>query len=650
MVKQLVVFLSLVALGAGIGIWFASEPDGPEAGQPPLEQGLRVDNFQLLDQHGKAHELYYHRDASAIVLMVHGIGCPVVRNSLADFAALSRQFARDNVRFFYLNSNAHDDREAIAREAQEWSIDIPVLSDQAQLIGPSLALTRTAEVLVIDPATWRVVFRGPLNNRVSYQRQQEAASEHYASDAIDALLAGHAVPQTDRELQGCLINWLEDDPVTYAEDIAPLLQRHCLACHSEGGIAPWAMSQYEIVRGFAPMLREVVRTGRMPPWFADPLHGEWREGQGLSALEKRQLVRWVEEGALQGEGRDPLQELTGASQAWRLGEPDLVVEIPAQEVPASGVIDIQYPVVPNPLDTPRWIVAAQVMPGDRKALHHMYAGIGTVDGSSQTVRDSFIVGWSPGLELGEMPAGTGVYLPADAAFLFEMHYTAYGKATVDRTRIGLYFAEQPPQQPLRYGEVINQLIDIPANARDHIEQAYYDVTADMTLHTLVPHSHYRAYATRYSVRFPDGSREILLSVPAYDFNWQRSYSFATPRRIPAGSRIEYTTWFDNSRHNLANPDPGKRLFWGLQSEDEMVLGVFLYTLDGETVEQQTYQPRRDMIARQMGFLDRNQDGLLERSEVPAAMQRMFYKLFFKGDQDADQKLSLREWLAAEGFN
>ena len=147
-----------------------------------LGAGMAVDNFVLLDHHGQAQELYYDRDARAIVLIVQGNGCQIIRSLTPDFAALQEDYADRGVRMMMINANLQDDRAAIAAEAREWDLDMPILHDRAQVIGRSLALTRTGEVLVIDPATRELVYRGALNDRVDYERQKKDAGRSYVRD------------------------------------------------------------------------------------------------------------------------------------------------------------------------------------------------------------------------------------------------------------------------------------------------------------------------------------------------------------------------------------------------------------------------------------------------------------------------------------
>ena len=615
-------------------------------------QAAQVDNFVLLDHLGAAHELHYYRDAPAVVIMVQGNGCPIVRNALNDYKALRDRYAEQGVAFYLLNANLQDDRASMRKEAAEWDIDIPILDDETQLIGEALGLVRTAEVLVIDPKAWQVAYRGPLNDRINdYERQRAEVGEHYAADAIEALIAddGQAIQVAERDAIGCLINFparsQEAGQVNYVADVAPILQQNCVICHQEGGIGPWAMSGYNMVRGFAPMIREVVRTKRMPPWHADPHIGAFKNGRGLTVEEARTLVHWAESGAPRGEGEDPLALVNNKAVEWPLGEPDLIIDIPAFAVPANGVVEYQFPEVENPLDEAKWVVATDVLPGDRNVVHHVLFGSSRspTDPADRNLDFELFIGdYAPGNEGSHMPAGTGVLVEGGGYYQFQMHYTPYGKAVVDRSQLGLYFADEPPPNYLRQTMVVDPTIRVPANDARHQEEAYLTFDRDALLHSLGPHAHYRGIASHFELRRPDGSSEILLSVPNYDFNWQRTYEFAEPVAMPAGSRLVHRTTYDNSARNPGNPDPNRDVTWGLQSWDEMLYGAVQFTWTEESTDNPIHNEALHDTFQFVGFMDRNMDGKLVWSELPQQMKKRLVQGFAAVDTNGDGGLDANE--------
>ncbi len=605
----------------------------------PLQAAVqKVDNFVLLDHTGAAQELYYDRDAKAIVLIVQGNGCQIIRSLTPDFQALQEDYEKKGVRMFMLNSNLQDTRASIAKEAEEWNLGMPVLHDTAQVIGRSLNLTRTGEVIVIDPESQQIVYRGALNDRVDYERQKKGASETYVRDVLDDMLKGRDVAYREVNGPGCLINFPEQEgaTVSYADEIVPILTANCTGCHSEGGIAPWAMTDYNMIRGFAPMIREVLRTKRMPPWHADPEIGSFTGNHGLPDEDLATLLSWIEAGAPRGDDEDPLKALDAEKPNWALGEPDLILELPAFNVPASGEVDYEYPLVANPLDHGVWIVAGTIIPGDTKAVHHVLVGSmdeAPAEQDEGEVFDNYIMGYAPGNESGLMPEGTGVYVPAGGYFAFQMHYTPYGREAVDVTKAGFYFADEPPANYLRQTVVVNPDIAIEPRNAAHEETAYFEFYDDATIYWLVPHAHYRGKAGSFELVYPDGRTEIVLSVPNYDFNWQRTYEFEEPIKVPAGTRIVHRMTYDNSSNNPGNPDPGREVPWGLQSWDEMLYGSVSFSWDNESSEAPLHDERTADVAQWMGFMDEDMDGLVQRGEMPFKLRMGL--LFSFGDLDGD---------------
>lgn len=608
---------------------------------------LKADNFVLLDQNGISHELHYHRDAKAIVLIAHGNGCQVLRSNLPDYQALLKDYGKRGVHIMMLNANIQDTRDNIASESAEWGFDFPILKDDTQLIARSLKINRTAEVLVIDPRNWEVVYRGPMSDRVDFERQKDNASKTYVRDTLDQLLVGETVAFSKVGSPGCLINIEEpsEEPISYTETIAPILKDNCMACHVEGGIAPWAMSEYAMIKGFSPMIREVLRTKRMPPWHADPEVGHWENDVSLSNEEQIALVNWIESGSPRGDGPDPLKEIKMAKPDWPLGEPDLIIDIPPFEVPDSGVVEYQFPVVKNPLNKGVWIEAAALIPGDTNAVHHILAGsspTAPVNQSLEEIFENIILTYTPGNEAQRMPEGTGVYVAPGGVYQFQMHYTPYGKKAVDRSRLGLYFADKAPKHFYREHVIANMGIRIPADKAKHQEKAYFQFPKAAEIFAFFPHAHYRGRSSEFELLYPDGQKETILSVPNYDFNWQRTYRMAEPKSVPAGTIMMHRTVYDNSSNNRGNPAPEKEVYWGLQSEEEMLYGSFGFRWLDETSDQPTHNQDQMTLLQVIGFWDQNVNRLVEQSELPPNVKKQLGDGFSRFDADGDGGLNPQE--------
>lgn len=572
----------LAAVGLLIGGATPTRSADATTGADKATTASSVPDFGLFDHRGDFHRLHYHTDdpeTRALVLFIQGNGCPLVRKRVPILNRLQAVYEPKGVRFWMLNANPQDTREEIAEEARRFDIRMPVLIDDTQFVARALQVDRTAEVLVIDPRGWQIRYRGAIDDQLEYETAKPAPDHAWLADALDAVLADRAVPKVQTDSPGCRITFL-DPPAAllsdnaYAKVIAPLILDHCVRCHQPGGIAPFALSSHRKVRGWADMIREVLLTRRMPPWQADPAHGEFANDFSLSGDERRAFLQWLEAGAPAGTGGDPLAEHLPKATKWTLGTPDHVLEIPDQKVPAEGIIDYRYLTFTSPFERDVWVRAMDVQPGDHEVLHHLIAYIlFERDGQEQR---RWLAGYAPGSEAEAFPTGTAIRLGRGEKLLIELHYTASGRATVDRSRVAFYLTDDPSPIPLRTGIFIDQEIRIPPGARAHPHRQEIEVRRDGILFSLFPHMHFRGRSMRFGVRYPDRSTEILLSVPAYNFNWQRGYHLKTPKRIPAGSTLFLEATWDNSALNPANPDPTRTVTWGEQSFDEMFFGTYRY--------------------------------------------------------------------------
>ncbi len=538
-----------------------------------LDEGSRVENFRLMDHQGASHELHYFADAPAIVLMTHSTSCSTMPQSLQSLTSMQTQFSPAGAEFMLINSDLRDRRTTVAASVAD--ADLPILLDPTQIIGESLGADTAGETLVVNPRDWTLAYRGDVTGAAQTVAQLVAGDE-VSVDSQPVASADCAVDFPE------LARRAEHKNISYAKTIAPMLNDNCVSCHREGGIGPWAMSDYNMVRGFSLMIREVVRTQRMPPWHADPHVGEFSNDRSLSDDEIRTLVHWVEAGAPRGEGADLLAENSQSWPIWAMGEPDVIIDIPPEDVPASGVVDYKYKMVTNPLDKDVWVKAAEIIPGDRSVLHHVITSFGELEtegrraGRLKRGTGGGLGGYVPGAEGKPFPDDTGILLPAGATIEFQMHYTPAGLATTDASRMGLYLYKEPPEHKLDSMVLLNPRILIPAGAPNHSEVMVRTFDQDVLVYSLLPHAHYRGKASEFVAHLPDGTQETLLSVPRYDFNWQTNYDLKEPRFLPAGTKMVHRTWWDNSARNPANPDATRDVPWGQQSWDEMLFGSVRY--------------------------------------------------------------------------
>ncbi|MGH8583615.1 MAG: redoxin domain-containing protein, partial [Gammaproteobacteria bacterium] len=486
-----------VLIGIGLAVAVFRYWPGPARGaytsEPPVQ------DFALLDHRGRHHQLYRYRSAGAVVLYTHGVGCPAVRNSLAALKALRDRYSGDGVRFLLINANPQDDRAALAADAERLGIDLPILKDEAQLVAESLGVTRTGEAILIDTRDWQVRYRGPVDDWVERGAQRPRAGRAYLDEAITALLAGEAIATPRVASPGCLIHIAERGPTpSYAAQVAPILGARCAGCHRTGGVAPWAMDSHARIQGWSAMMREAIMTRRMPPWGADDSAGALSPNLALGTDEQRILVHWLAAGAPRGDGPDPFAtQPSTAEPEWPLGTPDRIIDLPAQSIPASGLIPYRWIRIDAALDREHWVRAAQLKPSNPAAMHHgfVFVQYPAAAARNQPVwdegRNGFFAAHVPGFDVLELPPDSGQLIPAGAKLVFQLHYIAQGQAGNDRPRLGLYFHERPPKLEYRVESASNMRIRIPPWTAGHEEHASTVVTEALTLHAFYPHMHYR---------------------------------------------------------------------------------------------------------------------------------------------------------------
>ncbi|MBS0333753.1 MAG: redoxin domain-containing protein, partial [Proteobacteria bacterium] len=377
---------AVVALGvtaAAVGaLAMAASPHGvaqARAEAPKVAGPARVDNFLLADQDLLGRELYRMADDKAVVLVTYASADKQLHADAPALMALKAAYKGQKVDVLAVDSRIGDRREAVIADAKAAGLEMPILFDYEQLVGEELGVTRAAETIVIDPRTWTIAYRGPVDG---------------AKAAIDALVAGEKVALTTREAKGQLIAFPDRAKantyaqISYAHTIAPIIQQKCATCHQPGGIGPMPLNTYEQIKGFSPMIREVIRTHRMPPYLADETVGAFQDDDRLTPTQMKTLVHWIDAGAPRGQGDDPLRKIKFQAPEWPLGKPDVVLNIPPVKVPASGVLDYTHPVVAMTLPEGRWMKATTFRVSDRQVVHHILSGTVATDHKGDTFSES----------------------------------------------------------------------------------------------------------------------------------------------------------------------------------------------------------------------------------------------------------------------
>lgn len=573
-----------------------AEDAADESAKSPL--GRKIENFTLRDFRGKETSLDDFKTAPAVVVAFLGTECPLVNLYTGRLADAAKHYAKQGVTTIVVNSNVHDSIAEIAHWNDQHKLDLPVLKDAGNIVADKFGAVRTPEFFVLD-ADRVVRYWGRFDDQYGIGYQRSEPTEKFVEAALDEVLANKEVSRPLTESIGCYIGRVrevdETSDVTYAKQISRILQNRCVECHREGEIAPFALTSYEEVRGWAEMIDEVVSEQRMPPWHASAEHGKFRNDARLSDEEKQLIHRWSQAGAPQGDVKD-MPEPRKFTTGWRIPKPDQIITINAKpfKVPARGEVRYQYIEVDPGFTEDKWIQAAECKPGNRAVVHHIIAFVrppnaranndeapadehpsGHSRGRMGTIESDWLAASAPGAPPMNLPVGLAKFVPAGSKFVFQMHYTPNGTATTDVSEMGLVFAD-PAKVKKEVGtwRAVNPRFAIPPGAENYEVKAQHIFRKDTLLLAMFPHMHLRGKSFRYEAEFPDGRREVLLDVPRYDFGWQNSYVPAEPVLMPAGSKLLCTAHYDNSENNLSNPDPTATVHWGDQTWDEMMIGYF----------------------------------------------------------------------------
>jgi mono/diheme cytochrome c family protein len=406
--------------------------------------------------------------------------------------------------------------------------------------------------------------------------------------------------------------------VTFAETIAPIVYVNCVTCHRPGEAAPFSLISYEDVAKRGALIAKVTESRYMPPWHAEPGYGEFVGERRLSDAQIAAIGEWVKQGMPRGDDAKMPKAPEFLADGWRLGQPDLILEMPvAFEVPASGPDVFRNFVIPTKLAEDKWVRGIEFRPSARKVVHHaLFAQVpggsrANVDGADGRPgfgglsavgfadrNDPGLGGWVPGSQPAMFTEGLVSRLPKAADFLLQVHFHPSGKVEAEKSLIGIYFAEKGNQKdlaavmlPAAFGFGAN--IDIPPGEKQFVIKDSFTLPGDAKVYGAFAHAHYLGREMKAEATLPDGSTRPLLWIRDWDFNWQDSYTYKRPFVLPKGTRIDTMLTYDNSSDNPRNPiNPPRRVIFGEQSFDEMGTNGF----EVEIVNKAEVNPFHDALA------------------------------------------------------
>lgn len=603
--------------------------------------------FRLPTAQGKMVELTAEPESKATVVCFLGAECPLARLYGPKLNEMQAAYAAQGVQFIGVNSNQQDSLEDVKEYVKRYEISFPMAKDYNNEVADRFHAVRTPEVFVLDQQL-TVRYRGRIDNQYLPGISRAETTTHDLKNALDQLLAGKPVEVSETKPNGCFIGRVKQNEVTtkltFCKEVAGVLHRHCVECHRTGEIAPFSLTDYDEVRGWADTMLETIEDGRMPPWHASPKYGHYANARFMPEKDKEILREWVAGGMPYGDIKD-LPELPKFREGWHLPRvPDVVYEMRKRPfvVPKEGVVEYQYFVVDPGFKEDQWVTGAQVLPGNRSVVHHAIVFIRPPDGA-----DFRGIGWLtayvPGQRINMLPPGRARKVPAGSKLVFQMHYTPTGSVAEDISKIGLIFGKDEEITHEVFTLIgIDQEFEIPPHASDFpVSAKVRRIPPHAELLAIAPHMHLRGKSFRLFTK-QDKKKEILLDVPNYDFNWQHIYELSKPMSLDKVDGLEFTVKFDNSKDNPFNPDPNEYVTWGDQTWEEMAIAFFEVAeprkqksqetkpkpekklTKAEAKKQREAELKKELDKRAAAFFkrfDKNGDGRVDVEEVPLATQR-----------------------------
>lgn len=575
----------------------------------------------------------------AVVIAFLSFDCPMSTSYSTQLTDLAKTYGPKGVGFVGV-CPCDDDAALVAKHADQYKLAFPVFKDDKLAAADALAATHTPSVYVFD-SKGVLHYSGLIDNRYAARlKENQRTTAHYLRDALEAVLASQTVKLATTKPIGCHI--VRDDKkvttgaVTYYRDVAAILQNRCQSCHRPGEVGPFSLLTYKQASNWADDIKEYTQNRKMPPWKpapgAHPFSGERR----LTDKELDVLAKWVDAGAPAGDPREAPQPKK-FEDGWYFGKPDLIVA-PQEDfvLGASGKDHFRVYVLPTGLTEDKFVTALEVRPGNPRVVHHtlnFFDTTGAARARESAEREKLklhppvpaavdvgpgyasgmglgfqikpqdllsgkppigaLAGWAPGILPKELPDGTGYFLPKGSDLVIQMHYHRNGRVERDRTQIGLYFAKKPVDKPMT-GLVIpgRFKIDdkakgpfarmgyIPAGAENFAARGAIVTMEDCVVHAVTPHMHLLGKSVKITMTPPDGSPEVLINIPDWDYNWQETYFLKKSIAVKSGTRFDIEAVFDNSAKNPNNPSsPPVDVPFGEQTTNEMLFGFLAATKD-----------------------------------------------------------------------
>lgn len=555
--------------------------------------GQAPEEFAFRDVQGNEHTLGPPQALAAVYLFL-STQCPVSNLYTSRILELDRRYRPRGIKFFGVYSNSYETVAGVREHARDRGFRFPIVKDSGAL-ATRLGAAMTPAAIVLD-SKGCIRYRG----RIDDNKDASEVRSHDLQAALDALLTVRPILSPETSTFGCAIQSMasasaKQARITYVRDAAPILHKHCVVCHRAGEVGPFSLETYAQAATWAKQIKSYTQKRTMPPWKADS-HGEFYDERRLTEGEIATLAEWADEGAPLGESNNS-PALPSFSSGWKLGSPDHVAEMPETfSVPADGKDIYQCFVIPTDFDEDRYVSATEVQPGNRSVVHHVLIYLDTsgearkldaadpapgftnpTPGNAPGFQSvGLLGGWAPGNEARTLPSGVGIRLPKGADMVLEVHYHKTGKVERDRTRFGIHFVRGAVEKSVEIAFVGTREIRIPPHDSGHVIETSGRLLEDeISIHSVTPHMHMIGRSMLVRAVLPNGTVKRLIYIPDWDFNWQITYHFKDPVKLPKGAYLNVVARYDNSAENPHNPTkPPREVKWGEQTTDEMCVAFF----------------------------------------------------------------------------
>ena len=584
-------------------------PPGSSAIADPNAPQNEEAALSWMDTTGKNYNQANLSKAKATVFVFASPSCPVSGKYGGRIVKEYQTWQNKNVRFFWVSSGGKLDAKAAQKDARARGVTFPVVSENVIALADRLGANITPEAVVLDNAGV-VRYIG----RIDDNSDAAKVTRRDLNRALTSVVSDAPVKYPRTRAFGCAI-WRDTETVsaakpakaalakvTYARDVAPILQGNCVSCHRTGDVAPFSLATYQDAKPWARAIADYTTRGIMPPWKATENCGPFWDDRSLSDKEKQTLASWADAGAPAGDLKTaPKAQIAYAPGSWELGTPDVITAPVAPfHLEADGRDVYRDFTLPIDFNEDRYISAFDFKPTNRAIVHHIIAYIDltgdsarqrdnketepgwSVSGGGSGIKDSdWGQGWAPGTTPRRLPDGVAIHVPKGAKLILQVHYHKTGKPEVDQSKMGIYWAKGPVTNVLHTAAIGNPVFSLQPNKDNQPVKAAFLIPFDATLWAIFPHMHMLGTDMTVTATYPDKTEKILIEIKNWDFNWQMGYAYKEPVKIPKGTRISLIAHYDNTTANPNQPsNPPRLVTFGEQTTDEMCFAFMGFTRDG----------------------------------------------------------------------